>query len=425
MEDTIFALATAEGKAGVAVIRLSGPDSVAILERLGGRAPEARRASVQRLTDDGGALLDEALVLRFDEGASFTGEAVVELHLHGSIAIIRAVLDAIARTGLARLARPGEFTRRALMNDRMDLLQVQGLGDLIDAETEAQRREAMRVYTGEISARVTGWRDRLIRARALTEATIDFADEEVPEDVSPEVTAILAQLLSEIDAELAGVRAAKRIRSGFTVALVGPPNAGKSSLINALTRSDAAIVSDIAGTTRDVIEVRTDLRGLAVTFLDTAGIRETADRIEQLGVERARQRASAADLRIFLAGDGADELGLPEQPGDLRIRTRADIDPRGTISTKTMAGIDALLDSVHARLAEQSADAGLITRERDRAALNEARQRIATVLENSAIEAELVAAELQAAADTLRAIIGGVDIEAILDDIFASFCIGK
>ena len=424
MEDTIFALATAEGKAGVAVIRISGEQAVDVLRGLSAPPPPPRRAALRVLRDHTGAILDEALVLRFEEGASFTGEHVIELQLHGSVAITRAVLDAISATGLARLAEPGEFTRRALMNDRMDLMQVQGLGDLIDSETEAQRRAAMRVYTGEISEKVATWRDRLIRARALTEATIDFADEEVPEDVSPEVTAILEGLHGEICAELAGYQAARRIRAGFTVALVGPPNSGKSSLINVLTKSDAAIVSDIAGTTRDVIEVRTDLDGLAVTFLDTAGIRETEDTVERIGVTRARDRAQAADLRIFLADPKATP-GVSRHSDDIQIRMRRDIDPRADVSAGTGEGVPELLAKVKSRLSERTSDAGLISRERDRVALEAAAARIDRILTAPPAEAELIAADLQQAARDLQRMIGGVDIEAILDDIFASFCIGK
>ncbi|MFO6465102.1 tRNA uridine-5-carboxymethylaminomethyl(34) synthesis GTPase MnmE [Jannaschia sp. KMU-145] len=424
-EDTIFALATAEGKAGLAVIRVSGPASIAILRALSGRDVVARMATLVPLRDGAGGLLDEALVLRFEAGASYTGEDTVEFQLHGSRAIVRAVLDAIAATGAARLAEPGEFTRRALENDRLDLAQVKGLADLIEAETEAQRREALRVFTGELSDRITGWRASMIRAHALIEATIDFADEDVPVDVMPEIEELLRSVRQEIAAEIAGATAARRLRSSFEVAIIGAPNVGKSSLINALSRSDASIVTEIPGTTRDVIEVRMDLRGVPVTFLDTAGLRETEDRVEQAGIERARRRAADADLRVLLLDDTVEVAADLVATADIVLRSKADISETGDISAVTREGIDAFLADVADRLSQRVASAGLTTRLRDVQLLESSLSQLDDIATNPDGESELLAIRLREASDTLGQVTGAIGVEDVLGEIFSSFCIGK
>jgi len=285
--DTIFALATARGKAGVSIVRVSGPLAWASAAHFGVVNLVARQPKLARLTGSDGGLIDEALVLSFDDGQSFTGEQVVEFQVHGSPAIVAALLSELGSLDGLRLAEPGEFTRRALENGQLDLARVEGLADLIDAETEAQRKQALRVFSGALGKKADGWRTDLIRAAALLEATIDFADEDVPVDVTPEVTALVSGVRGELELEAQGVKAAERIRDGFEVAIVGPPNAGKSTLLNALAGREAAITSSVAGTTRDVIEVRMDLNGLPVTFLDTAGLRETTDEVEAVGVQRA------------------------------------------------------------------------------------------------------------------------------------------
>lgn len=424
--DTIYALASAQGKAGISVIRISGPHAHAALEALAGDSPPFRRASLRRLRDADGTLLDTALVLAFDAGRSFTGEPSAELHVHGSRAVVSAVLAWLGRFGDTRLAAPGEFTRRALQNGRLDLTEVEGLADLIDAETEAQRRQAVRVMSGELGRKANSWRSSLVRAMALLEATIDFADEDVPEDVTPEVGQRLEDVHRDILAELQGVAAAERVRDGFEVAIVGPPNIGKSTLLNRIAGRDAALTSEVAGTTRDVIELRMDLRGLPVTLLDTAGLRETSDMVESLGIERARLRARQADLRVILqdATGGAD---IAPQEGDILLRAKADLHGGEGVSGLTGQGVSALLDAIADRVAGRAASAGLAVQERHRAALARGSEALATARDGLAIGAqpEIVAEDLRRAVHSLDALVGRVDVEDLLDEIFSSFCLGK
>lgn len=426
--DTIYALATARGRSGLAVVRISGPDAFAAGLALCGSLPAARVAGLRRLTW-GGELLDEALVLSFAEGASFTGEAVVELHCHGGPAVVGAVLRALSAQPGLRLAEPGEFTRRALENGVLDLAQVEGLADLIDAETEAQRKQAVRVLSGAVGRRVEGWRRDLIRAGALLEATIDFADEDVPVDVSPDVLVLIDGLMADLGREAAGVSAAERIRDGFEVAIVGAPNAGKSTLLNQLAGREAAITSEIAGTTRDVIEVRMEIAGLPVTFLDTAGLRDTEDRLERAGIERALARAEAADLRLFLADGSA--LLLEPTGDDLVVMGKADTISGASglaVSGKTGAGVPELMARIGEILEARVGSAGALVRERHRVAVTTA---IAALAESRAevvrpdSRVELAAEHLRQAVRALDALVGRVDVDDLLGEIFASFCIGK
>lgn len=426
--DTIYALATARGRSGLAVVRISGPAAFAAGLALCGTLPAARVAGLRRLVWDG-ELLDEALVVSFAEGASFTGEAVVELHCHGGPAVVGAVLRALAEQPGLRLAEPGEFTRRALENGVLDLAQVEGLADLIDAETEAQRRQAVRVLSGSVGQKVDGWRHDLIRAGALLEATIDFADEDVPVDVSPEVLALIDGLMADLGREAAGVTAAERIRDGFEVAIVGAPNAGKSTLLNQLAGRDAAITSEIAGTTRDVIEVRMEIAGLPVTFLDTAGLRDTEDRLERAGIERALARSEAADLRLFLT-DGSP-LPLEPMGDDLVVLGKADTKSGWSglaVSGKTGQGVAELMARIGDILGERVGSAGALVRERHRVAVTTA---IAALAESRAevvrpdSRVELAAEHLRQAVRALDALVGRVNVDDLLGEIFASFCIGK
>ena len=427
--DTIFALATAPGKAGVAVVRVSGSLAGQAGETLFGKLPQPRMAALRELRDRDGRRLDQALVFHFTEKNSFTGEEVLELHLHGSVAVVKSVLRELGNMAGLRLAEAGEFTRRALENGRLDLAQVEGLADLIDAETEAQHRQALRVLSGDLGKLADGWRTKLIRAAALLEATIDFADEDVPVDVTPEVQDLLGQVRSELSVEISGVSAAERIRSGFEVAILGAPNVGKSTLLNAMAGREAAITSEFAGTTRDVIEVRMELDGLPVTLLDTAGLRETQDHLEGIGIAKARERAYAADLRVFLVNPGEFPDFDPLEGDIIRI-AKADIQENdaNAVSGKTGLGISELVKDIAACLSERAGRSGIATRERHRRAMVNARASLGdanSVLQLGSDHYELAAEELRSAIRALDSLVGRVDVESLLDEIFLSFCIGK
>lgn len=427
--DTIFAISTVQGKAGIAVVRVSGPRAFVACHALCGDCPPQRVASVRVLRDANGRRLDQALVLTFAKGHSFTGEDVVEFQTHGSTAVVQALLCALAGQPGLRQADPGEFTRRALENGMLDLAQVEGLADLIDAETEAQRRQALRVLSGELGKRAERWRADLIRAAALMEATIDFVDEDVPVDVVPEVSDLLGRVIDDLRREAEGAGIAERVRCGFEVAILGAPNVGKSTLLNALAGREAAITSEYAGTTRDVIEVRMDLRGLPVTLLDTAGLRETRDVVESMGIDRARSRAMLADLRVFLMEDGTT-VDFDPQPGDIVVRAKADLAGKEVdgVSGLTGQGVTDLIRRIGDALTSRSAGVGVATRARHAEALQrgaQALERAVELLPLGESAADLVAEEVRAAVRALDSLVGRVDVENVLDEIFTSFCIGK
>jgi tRNA modification GTPase len=425
--DTIFAPATAVGRAGLAVIRVSGPLARRALKRMCGPLPRDGRV-LRKLLDLDRAVLDTALVLIFPQGHSFTGEETVELHLHGSRAVVAAVLRQLEAISGLRWAEPGEFTRQALENGRLDLAQAEGLADLIDAETEGQRRQAMRLLSGALGAKATHWREVLLRASALIAATIDFADDDVPVDVWPEVRTLVRSVAADLLAEAAGARMAERVRDGFEVAIVGAPNVGKSTLLNRLAGREAAITSTLAGTTRDVIEVRMELAGLAVTLLDTAGLREAIDIIEEIGIERGRERARAADIRIHLVDQGDPVLPNPG-PDDLVYRAKSDVNGfPGGVSGLTGTGVDEMVAAVAERLRLKAESVGLATQERHRYAMDRAAMHLSSVDEMAEMGAELVdviAEEMRLALRAVDRLVGRVDVEDILGEVFARFCIGK
>lgn len=424
--DTIYALATARGKAGVAIIRVSGDRSWDIAHALTGRLSDPTVARYAVFRDQSGRILDKGYVLLFERGRSFTGERIAEFHIHGSVAVINRFLEELS-TFECRLSEPGEFTRRALENGVLDLDEVEGLADLIDAETEAQRRQAQRIFSGHLGKKAEGWRESLVRAMALLEVTIDFSDEEVPETVTEEVLALLRDVNREIEIQLGSSHAAERVRTGFEVAIVGEPNAGKSTLLNYLSQREAAITSEFAGTTRDVIEVRMDLGGYPVTFLDTAGLRETDDFVEKIGISRTIERAKLADMRLFLY-DGVPFPTDLKRSGDIEVFGKADISEKGEISGVTGAGVEELIAQITQRLSEMVSADSVLTRQRHRAAAKTCLVALAeaiALLDSEIGGYELVLSELHTAAESLQSLVGKIGTEDLLDVIFSSFCLGK
>ena len=429
MVDTIYALATPQGRAGVAVVRISGPEAFMSLNSLcNGIRIKPRKTVLCDLYTEDGLHLDRALVIPFKGPHSFTGEDVVELHLHGSIAVIQKTLVSLSKIANFRQALPGEFTRRAFLNEKLDLVEIEGLADLIEAETEAQRVQALKVLSGKLGERAQEWRSMIIKAMALIEVTIDFADEEVPTDVSKEVLSILDNIIKDLDVESKGINVAERIRSGFEVAIVGKPNVGKSTLLNALAGREAAITSEQAGTTRDIIEVRMDLDGLPVTILDTAGLRDTNNVIETEGIHRAIERANTSDLVIVLTEDGK---GLPEikNPNTLQFISKCDEGSlKNGLSAVTGFGLDNLINSIKNKLGNNVQNQGIATRFRHKEAIDRSIEKLKEAkkfVSDGPAFYDLAAEELRQTAYTLDELFGKVDVEKILDEIFSSFCLGK
>ena len=423
---TIYALATPPGRAGLAVIRISGPEADTAVERLAGPLPRPRRAGLRRLRREDGAVLDEAIILRFPEGESYTGEAVVELQCHGSPAVVSAVLHALSRQPGLRPAEPGEFTRRALLHGRMDLAQVEGLADLISAETEAQREHAWRLFRRGASDLVEGWRSRLRQVLVSVEAAIDFSDQDIEPAAWDELRAVVASVRGEIESELAGLRPAERLRDGMEVAIIGPPNSGKSTLLNYLAGREAALTSDVPGTTRDVIEVHMDVRGLPVTFLDTAGMRGARDEVERKGIDRARARAESADMCLILIDKEGDKPVRAPEGGDLVRVGKADLHAcSGGISGLTGAGVDETLGAVHDELVGRTSRASLFNRHRHRVSLEGTVSSLRQLEVEQDLPVEVSADLLWAALTDLGRVVGQVDIEEVLGDVFLNFCIGK
>ncbi|WP_284418450.1 MULTISPECIES: tRNA uridine-5-carboxymethylaminomethyl(34) synthesis GTPase MnmE [unclassified Bradyrhizobium] len=440
-DQTIFALSSGRLPSAIAIVRLSGRHAGAALQLLAGQIPAARRATRALLRDAEGEPIDDAVVLWFPGPASATGEDVAELHVHGSRAVVAALFAVLSSLPNLRPAEPGEFTRRAFENGKLDLTEAEGLDDLIHADTDRQRRQALRQLKGLLGDRARNWRDQIIAAAALIEAGIDFADEgDVPSELMAPAMARVTQLLGEIEAVLAGQGRAERLRNGLTVVIAGPPNAGKSTLINQLAKRDVAIVSPHAGTTRDVIEVQLDLDGYPVTLIDTAGIRETDDPVEQEGVRRARARAADADLVLWLSeGEPVPAETLAQAPVWI-VRNKIDLNPsardevaaseRGRqflISARSGEGLSGLLDGLigFARDYFGTAENGLITRERQRKLLMETSEALRRCQAAVDLGEELAAEELRIAALSLGRLLGRVDVEDLLDVIFREFCIGK
>jgi tRNA modification GTPase len=436
--DTIFALSSGQPPAAVAVIRISGPRAGQALEKMIGRIPEPRNAAFARVRDpQSGDVIDEALALWFPGPKSETGEDTAELHIHGGRAVIAATLAALGRLEGLRMAIGGEFTRRAFDNGKVDLTRVEGLADLIAAETEVQRRQAFGQMRGALGKQADRWRTDLTKALALVEAGIDFSDEgDVPDDLLAPIHQIVDRLIAEMSKVLADGKRGERVREGLVVAIAGPPNAGKSTLLNCLAQRDVAIVSPYAGTTRDVIELHLDLEGMPVTILDTAGFRQTSDPVEQEGIRRTLLRANHADLVLWLSeGRSENEFSqLPELNTQVwKIRTKIDLHERNSelntcnfeISTKTGIGIQLLLDGLASFTSQflSNPEPAIVSRARQLFALSKALEALQRA--SRAKQDEIIAEELRGCATALGRLTGRIDVEEVLDVIFLEFCIGK
>lgn len=432
---TIFALSSGALPSGVAVVRISGPDVRDALVALRGTVPPSRKLVLSRLIAADGSMLDHALVAFFPGPTSFTGEDCAELHLHGGRAVVSAVLARLGALPGFRSAERGEFTRRAFVNGKVDLTAAEALSDLLEAETEAQRRLAIANAEGRQHRLYEGWRGRLLQARALIEAELDFADEEdVPGSVADRVWADMDDLRREIADHMAGFRAAEIVRDGFKVAIIGAPNAGKSSLLNHLAGRDAAIVSDEPGTTRDPIELSLNIGGSKVVLTDTAGIRHVEPGVEALGIERSRRAAAEADLVLALE-DIADPLHFDclEGPETLRIGTKLDLVHQSerrydlTISTKTGEGVEALLALIERRSSQRLAgvESGPVpTRQRHVDLLSAAHAALLEALDPD-LDLEMRAEGIRIAGLEIGRVSGAIEVEEILGAIFSKFCIGK
>jgi tRNA modification GTPase len=425
--DTIFALATARGKAGVAVVRVSGARALDAGRALGAKLRAPRYMERVQL-QVGAAWLDDALVTSFVAPASYTAENIVEFHLHGGMATVQAVLAALAAMPGLRMAEPGEFTRRALENGKLDLGEVEGLADLIDAETDAQRKAAKRQLDGHLGRQAAVWRQQVLDNLALLEASIDFSEEDLPEGVISTAASGLTALVESLEAEHQGLAAATALRNGFEVAVIGPPNAGKSTLINRLAGRDVAMTSDIPGTTRDVLEARINLGGIPVTLLDTAGLREADDRLEAMGVQRGQERAAMADIRVVLwDGLGSRPVG---GPNDIVVRGKRDLlakDQEDGVSGLDGRGIPTLLAAIAKTLEQKCAGIGVVVHERHDKAVQTAMAHLTNGLEGlrTGLDLSLVCEEVRLGARALATLTGKVDTEDVLGHIFSRFCIGK
>jgi len=448
MADVVFALATAPGRAAVAVVRLSGAGTDGVLARLAGAPPPPRRAALRRLRDAAGETLDEALVLWMPGPASYTGEDSAELHLHGGPAVVDAVTGALLQAG-ARPAEPGEFTRRAFEHGRLDLAEAEAVADLVDAETDGQRRQALAQLGGALGRRHAAWRAAILEALSVLEAAIDFPDEELPEDVAERARPHLELLERELAGALADAGRGEAVREGFRIALIGAPNAGKSSLLNRLLQREAAIVTATPGTTRDVIEAPVVISGFKALIADMAGLREAGDAIEAEGVRRARAWAEDASLRLWVVDGSAGEGAWREaedlvRPGDLLVLNKADLpggpdaaaaraaaQARGLEVLAASAAADGGLDTLAERLEARAAEAltgqefPAATRARHRARLQEALEHVRRAIQALDTGAEYAAEDLRLASRALGRISGRIDPEEVLGAIFSSFCIGK
>jgi tRNA modification GTPase len=440
VSDTIYAPATARGRSALAVIRISGPHTRFVVETITGALPEPRRMRLSLFRSAQGEVIDQGLCVVFPGPASPTGEDCAEFHCHGSPSVVSAMLEALSFFPQCRLALPGEFARRALANGRMDLAEIEGLGDLLEAETSAQRRQALRQMLGALGRETDRWREDLLMCSALIEADLDFSDEgDVDRHALDEALRRLKVLRDSFARALEQAQIGERVRDGFMVVLAGPPNAGKSTLLNLLARRDVAIVSPIPGTTRDIVEVRLDLGGYPVTLVDTAGMRESSDEIEREGMRRMITRAATADAVIWLCppedrSSQPPEIIVQSDAPIWRVATQSDRAPvegdfDGIISAVTGEGIDDLVSRLNTFATiktDVGAESVILTRARHREAVMEALESVDRALENGHSQGvELLAEDLRLAARAIGRITGHVGVEDILDRLFSTFCIGK
>jgi tRNA modification GTPase len=435
-EQTIFALSSGRPPSAISIVRVSGPQAGPALAALAGKVPAPRRAARVLLHDANRQPIDDAVILWFPGPASATGEDVAEFHVHGARAVLAALFAALSTFENVRAAEPGEFTRRAFENGKLDLTEAEGLDDLIHADTDRQRRQALRQLKGLLGDKARDWRVRIIEASALIEAGIDFSDEgDVPAELIAPALAKIKMLLSEIEEVLAAQGQSERLREGLVVAISGPPNVGKSTLMNQLARREVAIVSPYAGTTRDVIEVQLDLDGYPVTVIDTAGIRETNDPVEQEGVRRARARAAEADLVLWLSDAQHKNALRQDAVPTWTVRTKIDLEAAGQgagdcdfrISASRGDGVKELIAALvgFAQNYFGSGEGGLISRERQRKLLQQTAELLRCSISEAGKGEEFIAEDLRAAAQSLGKLLGRVDVEDILDTIFREFCVGK
>jgi tRNA modification GTPase len=430
--DTIFALSSGGLPSGVAVIRLSGPRSRAVLETLCGELPVERVAALRAIRDtESGAVIDRGLILWFPGPASFTGEDSAEFHVHGGIAVVQAMLARLGRMPGLRMADAGEFSRRAFENGKLDLTGIEALSDLIAAQTEAQRRLAINQMSGGLRRRIESWRKTIIEMRAMVEADLDFADEDdVPDSVAASVWRAARDLSVRIKAFMDDGNQGEIVRRGVQIVLLGRPNVGKSSLLNALARREVAIVHEEAGTTRDIVEVQLDLSGYAVTVADTAGIREHAGPVEQEGIRRARERAANADLAVWLRAADDEDCYVPAFGGTELVVFRSK-DDHGRFGAQGVSviredGLNALIAALGQKAEQGAGDlAGVITRQRHRQALKKCVEQLDLAVDQDKLQLELRAEHLREAGDALGGIVGLIDVDDLLDVIFSEFCIGK
>ncbi|MEE2773624.1 MAG: tRNA uridine-5-carboxymethylaminomethyl(34) synthesis GTPase MnmE [Pseudomonadota bacterium] len=432
INDTVFALSTAPGKSGIAVFRVSGPNSFSVLRMVVDTLPKHRVATLRNLRYKND-FLDQAIVICFEQGSSFTGEEMVELHVHGGHAVIQGILDFFSGKAKLRLAKPGEFTRRALENGKLDLLKVEGLSYLIDSETKMQKKQSLRLLSGSLSSEIEVWKTALIRALSLAEVMIDFSDEDVPSDTISEIRESTNSLVKTLSVTLQGYNSAEIIRNGFQVAIIGKPNVGKSSLLNYLCGKEKAIVSNIPGTTRDILELKLDINGVPVYFYDTAGIRETSDPVEVLGVDLAKKKAEQCALRVFLLNpeDKRSDFDIKGSSNDLLFLSKCDIRKKHSlkgVSGKTGEGVSEMLKKICQVYEKEAPLDGLIVNERHKQAIINTLACLTNVskeLNKTTVRIELVAEELRSSITEMDLLSGRINVERVLDNIFLNFCIGK